>query len=599
MAKVQTLQKSKKELVKDAYERKGISELLAEVKVPMDDSKSRSKLVSSLITKVKAKFKKDFEALPREEKMTYFTQITQFPVQQVTLSEYVPFEKGKHEYFTRLLKGTLVKPVSNPDIVQVTIKSGEDERIGYSVLNGDIEKKRHRGSWCFKRDEDKHGSFFLIDIPTLIAETIVAQSVASFYEKQRPDVIKELFVEYYLEKYSSFSLPVPKSEAFKHEFKAIARKKGATLVVTSESSSVEGYRHIFMKKPILKIGSIWGIDNDQYLLVMIREFLTQSRYAINQAARIYDERGDSARAYETKQHINPSQLKRMNDNAFLDVFNFVELDNDVDLKLFSDAEENFVELQKLVTLPSGGEFRVKKLGRHRVNGAFYPTINNLLLSLKEPSAFMHEAFHAMDNQLGKKRGDMWYSEGLEFRTIITAYKERVEKAVNKLPESNEFRKQWNGKSKFSKSYYFDPCEIFARSGEVWMTTLDLPENSLFRTKEELFDKEHEGAIFPFDEEYLALIKPFFEDVFRQVKEIEDAKPKRKKREKKKEEEKPKPKTKSKPKAKTETKTKTTAEQKKRKTTRVASKPVADKQIADDEGAPNTPFVEKQLTFSLF
>jgi len=67
--------------------------------------------------------------------------------------------------------------------------------------------------------------------------------------------------------------------------------------------------------------------------------------------------------------------------------------------------------------------------------------------------------------------------------------------------------RWNGNTKYNKSYYLRPTEIFARSFEIYMSRFMGLKNSILETP-----GGYESFCYPSDEEYLNLVKNYFDEV---------------------------------------------------------------------------------------
>lgn len=176
----------------------------------------------------------------------------------------------------------------------------------------------------------------------------------------------------------------------------------------------------------------------------------------------------------TKANINEETQKVMNNTELKEYFKFVELDNDVDLKLFGDFEREMHRVQEVLpkindTKP---DLRLRKLGNYKAAGLYFPFNKTIALDFRSDStenrdeykpsepgirSFIHEYGHYLDYNLVNSDG-MTTSLSLEqeFRPIIEKYVEQL--------KENGIYSQSHGKT---ANYYAVPTEVFARAFEVY------------------------------------------------------------------------------------------------------------------------------------
>lgn len=160
-----------------------------------------------------------------------------------------------------------------------------------------------------------------------------------------------------------------------------------------------------------------------------------------------------SKVYMTKPRISQEKLAVMEDNPFLKSgFRFVELDDDIDLEKFHViAKEWDGKWSKI--LPKTGkapELRFRKLGQHRANGIYFPTLLCICVDIRSVDSFIHEYAHHIDFNAPEM-----ISLSEEFLPFITAYRRNVD---NLSGESYVAKK---------KEYYNTPTEIFARASELY------------------------------------------------------------------------------------------------------------------------------------
>ncbi|WP_326516078.1 PBECR4 domain-containing protein [Ligilactobacillus murinus] len=176
----------------------------------------------------------------------------------------------------------------------------------------------------------------------------------------------------------------------------------------------------------------------------------------------------------TKANINEETQKVMDNTELKEYFKFVELDNDVDLKLFGDFEREMHRVQEVLpkindTKP---DLRLRKLGNYKAAGLYFPFNKTIALDFRSDStenrdeykpsepgirSFIHEYGHYLDYNLVNSDG-MTTSLSLEqeFRPIIENYVEQL--------KENGIYSQSHGKT---ANYYAVPTEVFARAFEVY------------------------------------------------------------------------------------------------------------------------------------
>lgn len=94
-------------------------------------------------------------------------------------------------------------------------------------------------------------------------------------------------------------------------------------------------------------------------------------------------------------------------------------------------------------------FKIRKLGRHKASGLYYPTLNILAVDVRDTTAMVHEWGHALDFENSTHTP---YSEMREFQSILEHYTRNLA-----IPE---------GVTK-SRDYWTTPTEVFARAFEMY------------------------------------------------------------------------------------------------------------------------------------
>ena len=209
--------------------------------------------------------------------------------------------------------------------------------------------------------------------------------------------------------------------------------------------------------------------------------------------------GHTASVWQTlKNHTrinSESSLK----SGFTNYFRFVEFDHDCDLTM---VEEDFYkDFETVVETYLGGwrdmdcEIRIRKLGRHKAAGLFFPELWCLCVDLRSPNSLMHEYGHLYDYAHGE------LSRKWEFFKLRECYSELLKEAC-KGKEGEMF-----GSSKYDLGYYLTPTEVFARCFEMWLTRSLRVNNNVV--------KPDRGKAFAYPEsaELSRLIEDYFDREF--------------------------------------------------------------------------------------
>lgn len=220
--------------------------------------------------------------------------------------------------------------------------------------------------------------------------------------------------------------------------------------------------------------------------------------------RDYDSRRKNkhiATAYMTKKNIPDRILNAMKSSKFNDYFGYVEFDEDVDLSAVHSIEQEFDSLnQRLFHHLSFSDaiLRIRKLGKHKAAGLYYPGFNTLCVDIRSPSSFLHEYMHMLDDQWGD------LSLSFKFDEIVELYRSTIREHLHELPKAQ--REILNGKSKYNLKYFFHRVEIFARCGEIYFSRILKIESSLL-----MHETEYDFA-YPVSDELDLLIKNYYENL---------------------------------------------------------------------------------------
>lgn len=181
-----------------------------------------------------------------------------------------------------------------------------------------------------------------------------------------------------------------------------------------------------------------------------------------------------ARAFQTKKNIPLYVQARMESTSLNQYFDFVELDEDIDMDLLSSFEahvDQFFALTPIRMERNVAALRLRKLGKHSshnktTSGLYYPQVDNISIDLRDVKSFAHEWAHAFDH------GNNDLSKQVDFMSVIyPAVVAQITAIADLAPAM--------------KAYYAMPSEVFARMFEWYMiNTYDLQDNACFGSYDE-------------------------------------------------------------------------------------------------------------------
>lgn len=225
--------------------------------------------------------------------------------------------------------------------------------------------------------------------------------------------------------------------------------------------------------------------------------IAEEKGAYIRESEYFKESGHVARAFETKKNIPEKTVKAMEESEFNEYFGYVEFDEDVDLEKVSEIAKEFIAFKETY-LPGAdvkdNQIRFRKLGKHKALGLYYPSLKCLCVDINAPSSLIHEFGHLLDYKY----------EELSSKFNFYAIRKRYEKVVDAAMGDDA---RWNGNTKYNRDYYLRPTEIFARSFEIYMSRFMGLKNSILETP-----GGYESFCYPSDEEYLQLIKIYFDEL---------------------------------------------------------------------------------------
>lgn len=222
------------------------------------------------------------------------------------------------------------------------------------------------------------------------------------------------------------------------------------------------------------------------------------------------EKQTRASAWQTKKNINKETREIMEKTSLTNYFGFVELDNEVDLTLFTQFEQEMTRIHAV--LPKTGtvvpDLRLRKLGNHKALGMYVPGNHTIAIDFRDTSdaiggvgiqSFVHEYGHALD--YGHGNGQL-LSMGKDFQEIVTRYRDNLSLSASTT---------YVGKK---AGYYGAPTEVFARAFELYLSEVGF--TSAFIKSKEVYQTKIEYTLF--DSDMRAQITNYFNQRFPMIKE---------------------------------------------------------------------------------
>ena len=205
-----------------------------------------------------------------------------------------------------------------------------------------------------------------------------------------------------------------------------------------------------------------------------------------------------AKSYMLKKSITQKAQKAMEQSSFNDYFGFVEFDVDTDLEKVEEIAREFKAVKETY-FPSvdskANAIRFRKLGQHKALGLYYPSLACLCVDIHSPSSLIHEYGHLIDYCYGN------LSEQADYKEVRELYINELDKALEK---DEALQKRLKSNSKYNRSYYTMPTEIFARCFEIYVSLCLGVKNSIVPAT---FSQE---GIYPTNKEMLDAISHYFE-----------------------------------------------------------------------------------------
>lgn len=488
-----------KEIVNSVLKGRHIPSIFVETKfpeyVPGEKDKTYVKKTVSAVRRLIRKYM----PMEKEERVAYIAGILGLNPDEVIVEA---LNRDLHEH--QIVMGTSKLTACEDLILRLPFPRQEDGyKHVYLHFYDKVKPSYHRTVRKYRRVDMDYVP--IADLESYLAEAMLLQAIRHYVSEDKGRLCTALFdyslkgdtldVRYYSEEAAAMlelMMPdykvekvVPRKTGMAHAFKGYA----------TGNLDVEGGD---FRAPFRELVP---------LLIALAGEVVDVRNLIKDAAV---EKATYAKAFQTKKHIPRTHSERMEDNRFLDVYGYVELDEDVDLAKFDVIEQNFVDFVHAVGMPTAKDhsFRVKRLGNYRAAGVYFSGYKATIFDIRHPQAFGHEWMHQVDYTF-RGTGRNVHEES-EFHPLYVRYKRMVEQAIEMADSSNPLKSEWKGSTKYNRNYYMKKTEVFARLGEVYLSTIVSDENSLIQRRVEL----EESLVHPTDEGTEQMVVAYFDRLFR-------------------------------------------------------------------------------------
>lgn len=228
--------------------------------------------------------------------------------------------------------------------------------------------------------------------------------------------------------------------------------------------------------------------------------------------RLTAEHSDYAKTYMTKKAIPKKLQAYMANNAFLETFGYVEVDESCELDKLQALSAEFQRVKQQLPFPLAKDhsLRFRRLGNHKALGIYFANFKTLAVDIHSPSSFIHEWFHLLDFT-----HDL-LSFNSDFHPLLQTYRQLMDETVDQLPTEDVRYQEWHhGKKKHGRDYYRSTEEAFARMGELYVSDV-LGFRSSFNKIEADYQKGLNPIVYPRDAAFLAQVQVYFERLFAEL-----------------------------------------------------------------------------------
>lgn len=488
-----------REIVRRFTKERHIPDVFLETKFPDRNPDERdSTFVKRVVTSIRRLIRNHIPE-GASERAAYIAEILDLSPSEVEWRLH-----DEHSVTDRMLSVTTKREASLPHMVLRLPYPVEQDSYPHLHLHlyRRMKPAYHRTIRGFRRVEDSYTP--IADLESYLAEQSLLNALAN-YVKADPDRLMTALFDYL---YQDGQLDLRwVADPVADKLRELAPKYGVERIKERDRKSDRFASYADESFDVFAQGNFHNPFRE--LTPLIIAFVGQVVDVRNLVKDAANEKADYAKAFQTKKHIPKTHLKKMEDNRFLDIYGYVELDEDVDLERFEEIERQFAEFARLTEMSESKDhdFRIKRLGNYRAAGVYFPFFKSTIFDIRHPDAFGHEWMHQVDYTL---RGDgRNVHEESRFHPLYVRYMQEVERAVSEASNDDPLKKSWKGSTKYNRSYYSKKTEVFARLGELYLSTFIDDDNSLVKLKEEL----EASLVYPTDETTVRLVVSYFDELF--------------------------------------------------------------------------------------
>lgn len=404
----------------------------------------------------------------------------------------------------------------------VEVKEGDTKLSSYSTLHYEIPKSKEG---FFKLRYNGSGNYLPFANFKKIIGTIYFFNKLREYIKKNKKMTTLIYLKYIQlegiyknEEYKEmidelakeYNLPVIKvpkvylKDFITHRTSFEKLNKSFEYLSWIEKNNYFNLDDIFEYNKRLNANLLYSIKNEKlvaHFLNHIHDLNAEEEQEVKEEIKLSS---DYARSYETKKNIPQKVLNKMKTTKFKNYFGYVEFDELVDLDKLEIIEKEWIDINKKILFPvvKNHSLRFRRLGKHKASGLYFSGANAICVDLGGPSSLIHELMHMIDYTI---LPNTTLSSMFNFRGIVERYRDVANSKVLSMEENSSFKKAWNGKSKYNKSYYLSVKEIFARCGELYINYILGITSSLVDTSNEILYPKGDGFLLELIEKYYSSI----------------------------------------------------------------------------------------------
>lgn len=253
------------------------------------------------------------------------------------------------------------------------------------------------------------------------------------------------------------------------------------------------------------------------LMLSLEEILQEVGFIIDYEQRVKSLDKSYAKSYMAKKNIPKKTQDFMENNNFLTMFDYVEVDESCDLESLRDLSEEFVSFSENLTLLKAPKYalRFRRLGNLKALGAFYPGlytlavdvagISNKVRNRDGVSSFIHEWLHLLDYENGL------VSLNEDFNPLLSCYRRLMDQRIHEI--SSDEQGDWFTVNKESRRYYRSNDEAFARMGEMYIAHV-LNIKTSFNHYD--YNQGLDRVVYPQDKALMNMIEDYYSAFFAKI-----------------------------------------------------------------------------------